>query len=77
MKYIVQRTMLPRKHNEEQQFMWWPYAGNCLQGFGIPSKGRVLTDTNIVPEVGDFIVCAKTAGANSAFLKKIIQKEER
>lgn len=70
---IVRETMLPRRHAPGQHIYQQPYRGRCLMRLGLPDGGLITYDSNIRPVVGDLVVCCKIAGANSAFIKQVLE----
>lgn len=70
---IVRETMLPRRDKPGQNIYQEPYRGRCLRRLGLPDGGLITYDSNIRPVIGDLVVCCKIAGANSAFIKQVLE----
>ena len=54
------------------------YVGDCLEAIGIPSKGEVVYDTDLKPEVFDLVICDSVySGSIGALMKECIRTGER
>ena len=46
------------------------FSGDCLEAIGIPTKGEVIYDTDLKPEVFDIVVCSGVHGGEIGALMK-------
>lgn len=54
------------------------FAGDCLEGIGIPDKGTVTYDTELKPMVFDIVLCDSVYGGSIGMLmKECIQTGDR
>lgn len=60
------------KHIVEEHF-----SGECLEGFGFPSKGIAVIDKKMKPCVFDIVYCNDCACSVSGYLKQIVRTGEK
>lgn len=46
-------------------------TGNCLEGVGVPSSGRMLVNRKIKPKVGDLVWCNNAFCNINGFMKQV------
>lgn len=53
------------------------FVGDCLEGIGFPSKGKVYYDTDVQPEIDDIVVCDSVFGGIIPQMKQVIMTGSR